>query len=43
MNNYKKISLTLLFFLALSACGQKTPLEVDKPQKVQEEVTEPTV
>jgi len=41
-----KIITQLMLLLALSttlyACGQKTPLEIEKPVKVQEEVPQPT-
>lgn len=34
--------LALAFAAALSACGQKTPLEIDQPAAVQEDNTSTT-
>jgi len=43
MTIFNRFIIALAFISALSACGQKTPLEVEKPQKVQEEISEPAV
>lgn len=47
MKNYRNLTLRLCFLLigfsALSACGQKGPLEIERAPSVQEEELEETI
>jgi predicted small lipoprotein YifL len=47
MKNYRNLTLQLCFLLigfsALSACGQKGPIEIERPPSVQEDELEQTI